>query len=712
VISSLLMKKFLVFFPLTILPVLAMAQSKISPALQQQMERQHVLRSGTDAAAYDAYIYIRSGEAVEQLEKLGVSVGVRSDGFVTARIPAAVLSDVAKLESVRYVDGAVSVRPMLDKARAASGTDKVLSGESLPQAYTGKGVVVGVVDAGFDYCHPAFHTSDGSSLRIARVWEQGYTQGTPPDGFSYGSELATSAQILSAMGDVTTNSHGTHVAAIAAGRDCGNAWGGVAPDADIVLVSKGEETANNVNITDAVAYIFDYAKKQGKPCVVNLSLGTQIGPHDGTSSFDTALDALQGEGRVVVGSVGNFGADPIHVSAKNGQPVQTFIDFKQRVSATTAGGTVDIWGSKGGRYSVRIALVNVSSGEEVSSSETLDASASEGATSTYSVTSSAKGSATITTEINPLNGKPHAFVSLNFTSKKSSCEFALFVTPLDENTEVDAWADDVYVQFASNDKENYANGDSERSLAEIGGTGKRIVSIGSYTTRADYTTEGSSLTNHLDETVGDISSFSSYGPALDGRAKPDLVAPGCFIISAVSSNDASISSIPLAGSLTQDGTTYSWGYMQGTSMAAPFFAGTVATWLQADPQLTPERVIEIASATSQLPENLSVSEQSRWGAGSLASYEAIKTVIETTGIASSTALPAASFTWEKNADGSLRVLFMGTEAENVSLYDSSGRILASPQPVRGEHETVLPVPHLPAGVYLLRAKGQTLKIVW
>lgn len=706
------MKKNTVIFLLSILSVPVMAQSKLSPALRQQVERQHVLRGASDAPGFDAYIYIRSGEAVRRLQELGVSVGVRTDSFVTAHIPASALSDVAGLESVRYVDGAVSVSPMLDKARAAAGTDKVLSGEGLPQAYTGKGVVVGVVDAGFDYCHPAFRASDGSALRIARVWEQGYSQGTPPDGFTYGSELATSEQILSAMGDVTTNSHGTHVAAIAAGRDCGNAWGGVAPDAEIVLVSKGEETANNVNITDAVAYIFDYAEKQGKPCVVNLSLGTQVGPHDGSSSFDTTLDALQGEGRIVVGSVGNFGADPIHISTQSGQPVQTFIDFKQRVSASTAGGTVDIWGNKGGRFSVRLALVNVSSGEEVSSSETLDASVYEGGSSTYTVTSSAKGSATVTTEVNPLNGKPHALVSLNFTSKKSSCEFALILTPLDEDTEINAWADDVYVQFASNDKEDYADGDSELSLAEIGGTGKRIVSVGSYTTRADYVTEGSSLTSHLDETVGDISSFSSCGPALDGRVKPDLVAPGCFIVSAVSSNDTNISSIPLAGSLTQDGTSYSWGYMQGTSMASPFFAGTVATWLQADSQLTPERVSEIADATSHLPEGLSASEYNHWGAGSLDSYDAIKKVIETTGIESPSASPATFFTWKKGNEGSLRVLFTGTEAEAVSLYDTSGRILSSGSPEDGACEIVLSAPHLPAGVYLLRTKGKTVKIVW
>lgn len=704
------MKKYLFILSLTLcLP--AFSQSKLSPALQQQAE-QRLLRGESKADAYDAYIYIRSTEAVEQLRDLGVSIGVQTEKFVTARIPAAALEKVAALPDVRYVDGAVAVRPMLDKARAAAGTDKVLSGEGLQQAYTGKGVVVGVVDAGFDYCHPAFRSSDGTSLRIARVWEQSYTQGTPPEGFSYGGELSTSEQILSAMGDVTTNSHGTHVTAIAAGRDCGNSWGGVAPEADIVLVSKGEETANNVNITDAVAYIFNYAKSVGKPCVVNLSLGTQVGPHDGTSSFDATLDALQGEGCIVVGSVGNFGADPIHLLTNGGQKKQTFIDFKQRLTASTAGGTIDVWGNEGGRYSVQLALVNVSSGEVVSSSEVLDASTANGLSTTYDVTSNAKGSATITTEINPLNNKPHALISLNFTSKRSSCEFALIITPLDENTEVDAWADDVYVQFASNNKEDYASGDSDRSLAEIGGTGKRILSVGSYTTRADYTTAGSSSANHLDETVGEISSFSSCGPALDGRTKPDLVAPGCFIISAVSSNDANISSTPLAGSITQDGTAYYWGYMQGTSMASPFVAGTVATWLQADPQLTPERAREIVSTTCQQPESSAYSASTHWGAGRLNAYEAIKKVIATTAISSSAAEPKTSFTWVKGTNGNLRVLFNNKErGASVKLFNSAGQLVHASCASRGESELLIPTATLPGGVYLLRVSGSTVKIV-
>jgi hypothetical protein len=186
---------------------------------------------------------------------------------------------------------------MLNLARQEAGTDQIHKGTSLPQAYTGEGVVVGVVDAGFDYMHAAFRRPDDGQLRIKRVWEQG-TQtldgATAPTKYGYGIELNTPELIEKAQGDSDTNSHGTHVAAIAAGSDAykEGTYVGNAPDADIVLVALDLNESTNADISNAVQYIFDYADEVGKPCVVNLSLGNQDGPHDGTSTFDTMTEML------------------------------------------------------------------------------------------------------------------------------------------------------------------------------------------------------------------------------------------------------------------------------------------------------------------------------------------------------------------------------------------------------------------------------------
>lgn len=91
-----------------------------------------------------------------------------------------------------------------------------------------------------------------------------------------------------------------------------------------------------------------------------------------------------------------------------------------------------------------------------------------------------------------------------------------------------------------------------------------------------------------------MASFSSRGPTLDGRAKPDLVAPGVAIVSTV----PPVSSGGLGNVLSGGRTTY-YGALSGTSMAAPHVAGAVALMLQADPSLTPFEVKQILIATAQ-----------------------------------------------------------------------------------------------------------------
>ena len=58
-------------------------------------------------------------------------------------------------------------------------------------------------------------------------------------------------------------------------------------------------------LADAVAFLFDLGDKRDEPVVINISVGGQYGPHDGTSDFEAALSALSGPGRIIVKSAGN-----------------------------------------------------------------------------------------------------------------------------------------------------------------------------------------------------------------------------------------------------------------------------------------------------------------------------------------------------------------------------------------------------------------------
>ena len=92
------------------------------------------------------------------------------------------------------------------------------------------------------------------------------------------------------------NTHGTHVAGIAAGGGFDTPYQGVANESDMILVAT---TMQNSDIVDGVDYIFRESEKQGRPCVVNLSLGDGIGGHDGTNFMDIMLDRMVGPGKII-----------------------------------------------------------------------------------------------------------------------------------------------------------------------------------------------------------------------------------------------------------------------------------------------------------------------------------------------------------------------------------------------------------------------------
>ncbi len=200
--------------------------------------------------------------------------------------------------------------PETGAAALRSGTPPDWSG------YTGRDVVVGAVDTGIDTSHQDFLDTLGQT-RVLYIWDQTTGTGGPnhPPPYDYGTEW-TKAQIDAGLcTERDTSGHGTAVMAIAAGNGSatGNGWPayryvGMAPEADIIAV---KSSFYDDDIVDGMSYIMSKASSLGKPFVINLSIGSQYGAHDGTDLIERAIDQISGPGAVLCTAAGNNGTtDP------------------------------------------------------------------------------------------------------------------------------------------------------------------------------------------------------------------------------------------------------------------------------------------------------------------------------------------------------------------------------------------------------------------
>src|SRR5690606_31860979 len=144
--------------------------------------------------------------------------------------------------------------------------------------------------------------------------------------------------------------HGTTVVGIAAGNGLANGTNkGMAPDAEIIFVETNFDLPNwTLTVADACDYVFRVADSLNKPAVINLSVGSYLGSHDGTDPAGELMEQLVTEknGRIIVGAAGNSGNEP----AYHAQQIMTvtdtnFIWFENNPTGTLGNNTVffDLW---------------------------------------------------------------------------------------------------------------------------------------------------------------------------------------------------------------------------------------------------------------------------------------------------------------------------------------------------------------------------------
>ena len=201
--------------------------------------------------------------------------------------------------------------------------------------------------------------------------------------------------------------------------------------------------------------------------------------------------------------------------------------------------------------------------------------------------------------------------------------------------------------------------------------------------------------------------FSSTGPTMDGRTKPDCVAPGNNIIS--SYNSFYLENHPNANDNRWDverfpfqGRTYAWNTNSGTSMSTPAVGGAVALWLQACPTLSPADVLGLLQRTCRHPDPDLDYPNNLYGHGEIDVYAGLLDLLLSPEAIGD--IPrkhtAARFTLKGNT---LHVTLPSptTHHSLLTLYDLNGRPVFTAQLPAGQTEHALPLPSLAASVYVV-----------
>lgn len=491
---------------------------------------------------------------------------------------------------------------------------------------TGEGVVIGIIDTGIDWGHEYFRTLDGNDTRILAIWDM---QLTPQAGESspsasllassvpYGVEYEAAAIRQEIVNPVifpsvrhsdTSRGHGTHVAGIAAGNGRpGNDNIGVAPKANLIVVnylaSQGKVTVGGSKVSsaflfeDALHYIRNKARAQnpGAAVVINCSLGSEFGAHDGRGSEGSTTKeeilrrfrfpppgSQEVTGSAVIFSSGNYAGRRAHVEATLGSTALT-LPFSLLPPGTAKPSKVKIecwYGNTGGSPPTVTCKVNLpggvstqSVGRAANDTKTFDTNKiveidHQSRTAISTVYGNSQRHC-ITVEFKPFNG-----------NYRIGSGYSLELTG-DAGTKIFIWTEKEFQVQPRFDLSSFTGATpaarfSNQSTCGSPGHCPDVITVANY----------DDTNNHLyySSSRGPLVDYNGVGTLPAAFHKPDVAAPGTDILS------ASVSTCRCCRKL-QRGKNYT--SKSGTSMAAPHVTGIVALLLKNDPTLTQTRIRDL-----------------------------------------------------------------------------------------------------------------------
>lgn len=590
-------------------------ESRLRPSAWKEMPGFSISRNERGEDVVGAIIYTEKPEA---LRKSGIHVNSVYPGFVTARLTLAELERLTNLNEVTYIDPGTVNYPTLDVSVHEVGVGLLHAGFLNNTPYRGAGAIVLIYDTGIDWKHLDFRNpSDTTKSRILAIWDQTLTPSFPgevsPSDFRYGVEY-TKAHLDDELDGTPTgfvrqvdrNGHGTHVAGTAVGNglSTGGKYTGVAPEADIIVVKGGDESFMEDRMIDGLTYAVNKAAQFGKPIVVNWSIGSQRGPHDGTRPYEVAINSVVATpGRVVVVSAGNDGASNIHLEGRL-SPAE-FRDIQVTVPSYTPNP-----GSNNDQFVLEVWF----QGSHAVNATVFSPNGLS--------TSGPDGTITLSDGVSAANG--HRWITLwvrdgtETVPPREGTWTLRLSNPSTSAVQFDAW---LAVRRVGKTLATLVGGGNSKTVS-MPGTAIGAITVGSFVTKWGWPThDGRSFGYPGPDRTDNISTFSSIGPTRDGRQKPDIAAPGQGIAAALSS---SVDTSTVRTQILPGIKTY---LLQGTSMSAPHVAGAAALLLGAFPTATAERIKSLLTTTANADDFTGAVPNVTWGFGKLDVLQAMARAI-------------------------------------------------------------------------------------
>jgi subtilisin family serine protease len=606
---------------------------------KMNFQLQKKLSSGLNASK-EISLFVRGDESKikSAVESLGGTFKYAAGNICAVRMPLNRVKELGRIADIKRIESNdLKLQPMNDQMIRNNHAYEVQAGFNMPEGYTGDGVVVGIIDEGIDFTHPDFRDAYNQT-RIKYLWDQSIiaTNATlSPMPYGYGKEYIGSQIDTATETHDSQFSHGSHVAGIAAGNGRAmNNYTGVAPNSDIIIVKMNLDRPQDEflsNLVDAIKYIFDHADAMGEPAVINISLGTYFGSHDGKDIQAQAIDNLitSSPGHVVVCSAGNAGTAPIHLGYL--ADADTNFTWMQ-----PSGNPLYI---QGWCDSADFASMHVSIGVD-----RFHHTYSEVGRLPFSTTGSIQNIVTQDTIYS--NHSRVAIVSGLIQNWGDRYSFEYEIEPdstfrvygLDTITYLyklmvtgggrfDAWSFDMVFDNLPPGSlypniVYYKKPDTEQTIVSSFTCSDKVITVGSYINRNRYTNVNYQTTEDLSLVPGNLSTFSSHGPTRDGRVKPDICATGEWVLSCASQSELDILAA-LEPAKVAAGKKHKRS--SGTSMSSPVVAGIVALYLQRNPQATwlDVKTAIIGCADEDNATGMSL-PNNQWGYGKVNAYNVVK----------------------------------------------------------------------------------------